>query len=139
MTAHTVTLQLPETLYDRLRRRAEDRHRSLEDEILVAVESAVPEDEERLPPEWDRTLSALEEMNDEELWETARERLPIDISQRLESLHFKQRDEGLTASEKETLRELLDRSELTMLVRAHSAKLLNRRGYDVSELLTPPS
>ena len=113
MTAHSVTLQLPETLYDRLRRRARDSHRSVEDEILVAVETAVPEDEERLPPEWARVLSDLEEMDDDELWKAARERLPIEISERLESLHFKQRDEGLTASEGETLRELLDRSELT--------------------------
>lgn len=138
MTAHAVTLQLSETLYDRLKRRAKDSHRSLEDEILVAVESAVPEDDERLPEEWDRALSDLKEMDDDELWKAARERLPVEASERLESLHFKQRDEGLTASEKETLRELLDRSELTMLVRAHSAKLLKRRGYDVSELLTSP-
>jgi hypothetical protein len=138
MTAHSVTLQLSETLYDRLRRRAKDSHRSLVDEILVAVESAVPEEEEWLPPEWDRALSDLEKMRDDELWEAARERLPITDSERLESLHLKQRDEGLTASEKVALRELLDRSELTMLVRAHSAKLLKRRGYDISELLTSP-
>lgn len=73
---------------------------------MSARDSVVPE-EEQLPEEWNRTLSDLEEMDDDEVWKAARERLPVEISQRIESLHFKQRNEGMTACEKEALRELL--------------------------------
>jgi plasmid stability protein len=39
MTTHTVTLNLPEKLYQRLRQRSRQFHRSLEDELLLVLAS----------------------------------------------------------------------------------------------------
>ena len=63
MTAHAITLHLPETLYERFRQRAEWSRRSLETELLEAVASATPAEAE-LSPE---LIEALEGLADEEL------------------------------------------------------------------------
>ena len=50
MTAHAITLHLPETLYNRFQQRAKWTHRSVESEVLEAVASAAPAEDE-LPSE----------------------------------------------------------------------------------------
>jgi plasmid stability protein len=42
MAIHPVTLNLPTELYERLQRRADAAHRSVEDELLDAVAATVP-------------------------------------------------------------------------------------------------
>ena len=42
MSTHTVTLDLPETLYRHLRRRSKQSQRSLEDELLALLVSKLP-------------------------------------------------------------------------------------------------
>jgi hypothetical protein len=98
MTVHSVTLHLPETLYERFRQRAEWSHRSLETELLDAVASAAPVEGE-ISPEILAAVAALEKLADAELWRLARETVPRKASQELEALHLKQRDEGLNPEE----------------------------------------
>jgi dGTP triphosphohydrolase len=134
MTAHAITLHLPETLYERFRQRAEWSHRSLETEILDAVASAAYTTEE-LSPDLIEALAALEALEDEELWRLARKAMSREASQELEDLHFKQRDEGLNQDEDATRAKLLREYERTMLIRAQAVRLLKDRGHDVSSIL----
>ncbi len=133
MPAHAITLRLPETLYQRFRKRAKWTHRSLENEILDAVASASADDE--LSPDLLETVEALEEFGDDELWRLARIVMSQEASEELETLHFKQRDEGLSRDEDAIRAKLMQEYERTMLIRAQAAKLLNDRGHDVSPLL----
>ncbi|MCP4659087.1 MAG: hypothetical protein GY856_27070 [bacterium] len=134
MTAHAITLHLPETLYHRFRQRAEWTHRSLETELLDAVASATSVEDE-LAPELIAAVETLEELEDEELWRLARETVPREASQKLEALHSKQRDEGLDQDEDATRAMLIHEYERTMLIRAQAASLLKDRGHDVSRIL----
>ena len=134
MSAHAITLHLPEILYQRFRQRAEWSHRSLETELLDAVASAASVEDE-LSPDLIEAVEALERLDDEELWRLAREAMSREASQELEALHFKQRDEGLSQDEDATRAKLLHDYERTMLVRAQAAKLLKDRGHDVSRIL----
>jgi hypothetical protein len=136
MPAHPVTLHLPETLYKRFQQRAEWSHRSLETEILDAVASAAS-DEDELSPDLMEAVEALEALDDAELWRLAREAMSRSAGQELESLHFKQRDEGLSPEEDARRAELLREYERTMLIRAQAAKLLKDRGHDISRILAP--
>ena len=52
MTVQTVTLKMPSLLYDRVKRRAEQAHRSVETELLETVAVAVPAGDE-LPNDMD--------------------------------------------------------------------------------------
>jgi len=135
MTRHSVTLRLPDPVYERYRQRAEKAHRSVEAELLEAVKTAAPK-EERLPRELADAVSELELLDDEALWLAARQTLPPESSRRLEALHEKRQDQGLTAAEQEVAAQLVRQYERTMLVRAHAAKLLKERGHDISGLVS---
>jgi len=136
MPAHAITLHLPETLYERFRQRAEWTHRSLETELLDAVASAASGEGE-LSPALMETVEALNGLADEELWRLARVAMPPEASQELESLHLKQRDEGLSQVDEATRVKLIHDYERIMLIRAQAAKLLKDRGHDISGLLSP--
>ena len=135
MTAHAITLHLPETLYERFRQRAEWSRRSLETELLEAVASAAPAEAE-LSPDLIRALEALEGLADEELWQLARKAMSQEASQELEALHLKQRDQGLSQDEDAARAKLIREYELAMLIRAQATRLLKDRGHDVSTLLS---
>lgn len=134
MAAHSVTLRLPAPLYERYRQRAEETHRSVEAELLDAVATAAPE-QEKLPQDLADAISGLEILDDDALWLAARQTFPPEVSSRLEALHLKRQDEGLTVAEQETAAQLVRQYERTMLVRAHAAKLLKQRGHDISGLV----
>lgn len=133
MPAHAITLHLPETLYERFRQRAEWTHRSVETELLDAVASAASGE---VSPELMKTVEALNELADEELWRFARAAMPQEASQELEALHFKQRNKGLSPAEEATRVRLIHDYERIMLIRAQAAKLLKDRGHDISGLLS---
>jgi plasmid stability protein len=133
----SVTLRLPDALYQRLNRRAEQAQRALEDELLDMIAAAVLVDDE-LPKELSEALSSLVLLDDEALWGAARTRLPAEAAEELEGLHLKRQREGISASEAEQAAALLRRYERVMLVRAQAAALLRQRGHDVSVLLTVP-
>jgi len=135
MTVHTVTLNMPSTLYDRIKRRAEQAHRSVEAELLEAVAMAVPAADE-LPPELAETISSLAHLDDETLQRAARSHFSAEKATELEALHFKRQDEGLTGDEAQRATELTRQYEQAMLIRAQAMALLMQRGYDVSALIT---
>lgn len=137
MTAHTITLQLPVSLYDRYKQRAEKTHRTVEAEVLEAVTVAAPE-AEGLPRELAEAVSGLAALDDADLRSAARGSFTPEASARLEALHIKRQDEGLTEEEEEVTERLVRHYERAMLVRAHALKLLQERGHDVSDLLVSP-
>ena len=136
MSAYAITLELPPSLYDHFKRRAEARRRSVEAELLEVVRSAAGENEEQLPRELAEELSRLEAQDDETLWRTARSHLPREAGARLEALNTKHKNEGLTADEKDDLSRHLYQYDRYMLLRAHAARILREGGHDIS---APPS
>lgn len=134
MPAQAVTLHLPGTLYDHFEQRAKRARRSLEAELLKAVEAARTEPEE-LPPQLARAVNELRELDDQALWRVARDHLPRDSAHELEALNHKQQRDGLSSTEEETLNHLVEAYERFLLLRAEAAGLLQERGHDVSVLL----
>jgi len=134
MSVQSVTLHLPSPLYERLKRRAEQTHRSVEAELLEVVATAVPVADD-LPADLSEAISPLALLDDEALWRAARSHFPEEAAVQMEQLHLKCQREGLTGSEAETRAGLVRQYERAMLVRAQAAALLKGRGYDVSELL----
>ena len=135
MSTQDVTIHLPDVLYERLKRRAEQSRRSVEDELIDVLAAAVPVGDE-LPPELAEAVSSLSTLDDDALWQAARSRMPAESAERLEELNFKRQREGLAAVEREEAASLLQQYERAMLVRAQAAALLGERGHDISVLLT---
>lgn len=130
----TVTLQVPEHLYARIRERAERSRRSVEAELVDVLTAAVPEGNE-LAAELYEAVAALDQLRDDELWEAARQTLPEEVSSELEMLHLKQQRMGLTPTELERSEQLCLQYDRAMLIRARAAALLKERGHDISSLL----
>jgi plasmid stability protein len=130
-----VTLHLPDSLYQRLKQRADQARHSVEDELIDVLATAVPVADE-LPPDLAEAVSSLATLDDESLWDAARNRVPVEAAEQLEQLHFKRQREGLTAAEADEAAALVQRYERVMLVRARAAAMLKQRGHDVSVLLT---
>lgn len=107
MAALAVTVNLPEPLYQRLARRASYMHRTVEAEIVEAVNTSLPEE-----PALDAEKVA-----------------------EIEALHLKRQRDGLSVTETQSLATLMQEYTRIMLVRARSAALLKQRGHDVAELL----
>jgi plasmid stability protein len=134
VATQSVVLRLPDPLYQQLKTRAEQTRRTVEDELLDVVVTAMPAPDE-LPPDLAEAISPLAMMDDAELWRAARSHFPAEASERLESLHLKRQREGLTEVEAQETASLVRHYERAMLVRAQAAELLKQRGHDVSSLL----
>lgn len=137
MTLLNLTLNVPEDLYRRLKLRAERTNRSLEDETVDVLASAVPL-EDSLPPELAEAVAPLALLDDEALWRAARSGMGAEAAEKLEQLHLKRQREGLTEAEEQESAALLRQYERAMLVRARAAAVLHDRGHDVSVLVPRP-
>lgn len=137
MTVQIVTLQLPVPLYQRLKARAEQAQRSVEDEVLDVLATSVPVADE-LPTDLEEALLPLALLDDAALWRAARSTFSADTARQLEVLHLKRQREGLTETEAEMVAALVRQYERAMLVRAQATALLKQRGHDVSSLLVTP-
>ena len=134
MTSQLVTLTLPESLYERLRARAVQMRRSVEEEARATLATAVQE-QDALPDDLEAAIAPMTLLTDAELWQAGRTHLAKKVSSQLEALHFKQQSEGLSSTEAETADTLLHQYRRVMLIRAQAAALLKERGHDVSALL----
>ena len=134
MSAHTITLELPASLYDYFKERAQKTRRSLEAEILDVVAAATPTSES-LSAELEEAVARLETVGEDELWRIARSRLTSTESSRLEELNLRQHEGGLGDAERQEIAGLLRKYEETILLRAEAARHLAERGHDISQLL----
>lgn len=129
VAARRITVQLPGSVYEQVEQRALEAHRSVEAEIVETVAaSIVPEG---LGSDLLDALEGLTVLDDEALWRAAKLRVPAEVSARVEDLNWKRQSTGLETQEDEELSHLLQQYERTMLVRAHAAKLLHQRGYEI--------
>lgn len=137
MATKSVTLHLPEKLYELYRQRAERTDRSVKDEVLEAVSAAAPADE--LPAELFKEIEGLKLLNNKALWKTAAQNhLTTTEAKKLAQLNRKQQSTlsaELSAEETQIKQELLSQYERRLLIRSHALRLLKERSLDISKLL----
>ncbi len=130
MSTATLTLALPEVLYQRLERTALATKQPLEDVALHALRIGSPPAWDDAPPEFQLDLAALDKLDDESLWKIAKDHLSADFARRDELLAGKA--EGrLSPAERVELERLRHEEDLFMLRKAHAAALLRWRGHVV--------
>ncbi len=131
MTTQMVTLDLPEPIYLRLRERAAQMRRTIEEEARETLVSAVSE-QDALPDDLEAAIAPMTLLTDAELWQAGRVQLPDDVVAQIEALHFKRQNQGLTDDEAATAAALVRQYERAMLIRAQAAALLKQRGHDMA-------
>ena len=136
MIAQTVTLQLPETLYRRLSETARVTRRSFEEVALHALEVGSPPGWEDVPAEFQTDLAALGRLDDQALWQIARDMRSGDDMARHEELLEKNQAGALDETERLELGQLRTEADRFMLRKAHAAALLHWRGYTLLRMNT---
>jgi hypothetical protein len=132
--AETITLQIPELLYQRLVDTARATNRPLEDVTLHALNVGSPPDWTNVPDEFQVDLAALDRLEDEALWKIAQSHKSAPEMERY-SLLLDQNQEGmLTDAERAELTALRAESDRFMLLKAQAAALLHWRGYQIPRL-----
>jgi plasmid stability protein len=132
--SQTITLNLPDFIYEKIKHRAEQTQRSIEDELLEMVASTVPESEE-LPVDLAQAVAGLSFLDDKTLWQAARTHLSARSVARIETLHSKRRGQGLSDAEETELAALVKEYDKSILIRSEAMGILMDRGHDVSKLM----
>ena len=136
MAEETLTLNVPESLYQRLKQRAAVEHRSLEEVVIDTLVTAVPE-EDRITPELEQLLNSMASLDDETLWRAARNDLAREAAEEIRRLRAKRERKGLTLDERQRCADLLRQYDEGILIRAEAAALLKQRGHNIDVLLEP--
>jgi hypothetical protein len=133
MPGKSITLDLPEDLYEQVHQLAAQSQRPVEHVVLESLRLLfVP------PPsstDLDTSLAALPSHSDGQLWAVVYQRLAWPQSQRLHELSAIKKLERLTEDEEHELEDLLSSNDRAMLLRSEALRLLKNRGYDIETYL----
>jgi hypothetical protein len=129
---YSVTLPVPEHIYDRAMRLAEATDQPLEAVLAQGLEAAFSEPLPSLPPDEQAELNALSHLSDDALWTIAREQMPEAKQNRLQTLMDKNTQGSLSEAEKVEFDALVDQGQRLMLRKGQAAALLTERGYRVT-------
>src|SRR5260221_8987623 len=102
MSQAVLTLQLPDDVYEHVRRAAKGMKEPVEKTLVKIVQAATPS-LEKVPQAYRAELQALEDVSDARLWEVAGARLPLAKERRLASLLDKNQQGGVTAGARRAL------------------------------------
>ncbi len=131
MSNRTITITLPEGLYERIRETAEAASLSLEEVLAQSIALSLPELEPDLPSDIRSKLAALPLLSDNEPWDIANSAMDEEAQTQLEILAELQPQRPLTKTEQTTLSQLMEIAQGTMLYKAEAHRLLARRGHSV--------
>jgi hypothetical protein len=129
MSGRTITVTLPDVLYERVKSTAEASARSVEDVCTQSIALSLPELEDDLPSEVRSELAALPLLSDTELETIAHSGMRDEAQEQLEMLAEVQKHRSLSGAEDTMLNQLLAEAQRCMLRKAEAYCLLARRGH----------
>lgn len=133
MSRQAVTVELPEEIYDKVKRAARATKRPVKQMLVSILKSAMPSLDE-VPPEYRAELERMETFSDEELQKTTKARMSAAHQRRLNHLLRKNQAEGLSERERQSLTELSKEADRLTLCRAYAYLLLKQRGHQIPAL-----
>jgi hypothetical protein len=130
MTQSVLTLELPEDIYERLRRAAKGMNRPMEKALVDIVRAATPS-LEKVPLEYRAELDAMEDSGDAALLKIAKSSLGPAKQRRMERLLEKNQRGASTDRERQMLTELRAEGDRLLLKRSYAILLLKYRGHSL--------
>jgi hypothetical protein len=135
MTARTITVTLPETVYEQLENEARVTARSVDDLVAQSLVRSLPfAPEPNLPANVQAELNAMEQLSDTSLSTIARSTANDDTIALFDLLSERQQEGTLTLEGRQRLHRLREELDALMLRKAHAFALLQRRGYTLPSL-----
>jgi hypothetical protein len=126
----TVTLELPETVYQSAQRLARASSKSLEAILQAGITHALPPLDD-VQPEEAHELAQLAFLDDASLWREARRMMSSKQEQALHDLLDRQGEGELSNKQRAQLEQLMQVYGQLTVRKAHAYLLLARRGYRV--------
>jgi hypothetical protein len=134
MSPAVLTLELPQEIYEHVRRAARGMKQPLELALAKIVEAATPS-LEKVPPEYRAELESLEDLGDKQLLAVARSKPSAVEQRRLIRLLDKNQRGVLTEREQKTLAVIRAAADQQMLRRSYACLLLKFRGHRIPNLM----
>jgi paraquat-inducible protein B len=131
MSVETVTLQIPEILYQRLLNTARATQRPLEEVMLHAIKIGSPPEWDNVPAEFQAEIATLDKLDDNALWQIALSQKTAADMKRYNTLLEGNQNDTLTDAERLELMALRQVADRFMLRKAQAAALLRWRGHRV--------
>lgn len=139
MTDRTITLTLPEAVFQRAQETAAASSLSIEAVFTQSIGRLLPPLEDDLSPSQRAELAILALKSDEQLRSIASDFVDMERQTKLEELATIQKSRLLLPDEQAELERLLDFSYQFMLRKAEAMRLLALRGYKVFPEPSPES
>lgn len=130
----TVTLNLPDSLYQRLVSAANATHRPLEEVLMRAIRAGSPPAWDDVPEEVRADLAALDQWDDAALYQLVRQQWSATNVARYDELLERKADGISGTDEQAELERLRDEHDRWVLRKAHATALLRWRG----RMMPPP-
>ncbi len=131
--SQTITLTVPDRLFQPLQRVAEATNQPVESLLLTAIQSSLPS-LDGLPDAMFHRLTELERLDDDALWRVMLEKVSLKDQEEISSLLAQNQSGALTAQEQERLASLQKDADVVMLRKARAAVLLRFRGKRIPTL-----
>ncbi|NUQ38564.1 MAG: hypothetical protein HUU23_12370 [Caldilineales bacterium] len=135
MSAHSVTVDLPEVLFRKVERAAEGLGQPVSLALLKIVESSLPS-LDKVPSRYRGELEAMETWTDQQLWRAAREETPAAAQQERSDLLRKHKQAPLGLEEEAHLDRLQADANRLMLRKSYALALLKWRGHKIPAFTT---
>jgi hypothetical protein len=126
---HAITIHIPDTLYDQLKRTAELSQRSMDTIVAQSLSHSISPLLEDIPAAYQADVYPLLEMDEAALQDEVRRIFPTEQWSEYETLLEKKKVGELTATDQARLDVLRREADILMFCKAYAAVLLKRRGY----------
>jgi hypothetical protein len=127
MSQHSITLEIPPALYERLETIAEENQLPIENLLLESLSLMFGE--------WELDVSQIDQLNDEQLWAIVQRGMPWYSQKRLQELSSRAKEQDLSVEEETELDQRLQEYDAFVLCRSQALLLLKERRYPVDEYL----
>jgi len=131
MSEQTITVTLPNSVYDRIRTTAQATSLTSEEVIKQSVILLLPAFESDISPDSSLGLAKLSLLNDIQLWKTANSFMKNFQQIRLEKLAEIQKHRSLTNNEQFELDNLMEDAQQIILCKAEARRILAQRGHTI--------
>lgn len=132
---YTVTVKLPQYLYERLETQSQSVASSVDEIVVQTLARTLPPIVEKdLPQDLQVELAALEHLSDEALWQIAQSTMNRDKVALYDVLLDRHQAGALTPEGRKWLTRLREEAEALTLRKAHAYALLQSRGYKLPSL-----
>ncbi len=129
MSEHTISI--PDVLYEKAKRLAQETSKSVDDVICHRLEGALDQPVIDLPDDERAELQALSHLSEDTLWTIAREQMQPELQDTMSQLMDKNSSGTITDDEANNLSNLVERGERLTLRKAQAMKLLLARGHAI--------